>query len=445
MTDPILNIQFTDSSVANKNNIVISATESNTSTSLRLHGIGSLTYCPDLWGNMVKLLEHFCSDKEPSKPTEGQLWYKPSDNSLNLRIRKNNAYYWQSLTDSANSLSTDNLNTILSEYLNKNTPVLTRPLVLPSEYTNNNLNFPTSINNENNAATRKYVDKAVLSNAPSNLPYINSSVDAAVTNRTMLNALVLPSEFRSASSLVLNEVDSDDNANNAVTRRYVNEKSNNTLSDAKSYVDGKLPAGDNIYDNTKVVLKSGSIMSGQLILPRYTGYDTTVNISAGDNRLLAASREYVDDKITNNNANMSTVFTTASKAFNNTDRTGYFKNPTFMDSLLTQWTTLQTSTDATSLQTYTANGLFAADKRWMISNDTNSKIIRIKLPQAYTSILYHCSLTLVNPSAIIFEYSIQFVELENDKQTIKCILNHNTGGLVDFPVDWGIMVYTVGV
>lgn len=448
MTDPILNIKFTDSSVANKTNMVISATEINTSTSLRLHGIGSLTYGPDLWGNMVKLLEHFCSDTQPTNPTEGQLWYKPSEKVLKLYVRENNAYFWKSVVvegASVGYVSQNDLDTALLSYLSKDSPVLTQPLKLPSEYTGDALNTVTGSTNENYAATRKYVDKAVLANAASSIPFIDRSSSASLANRTMLKELVLPSEFTSTSTIILNEADAVSNFNNAATRRYVIEKAAGALSDAKNYVDGKLPTGDNIYDKTKVVMVDGSKkMTGQLVLPRYTGYTTTTVISDGDARLQAASREYVEDKIANNNTNLSTVFTDKGKLYNNTDRTGYFKNPTFMDSLLTQWTTLQITSDSSTLQTYSLSGAFTTGKRWMVSSDNNNKIIRIKLPQQYTS-LYHCSLTLVNPSAIIFEYSLQFVELETDSQTIKCVLNHNTGGSTTLPLDWGIMVYTVGV
>jgi hypothetical protein len=448
MTDPILNIKFSDSSVANKTNLVISATEINTSTSLRLHGIGSLTYCPDLWGNMVKLLEHFCSNTQPINPTEGQLWYKPSERILKLYVRENNAYFWKSIVvegASVGYVSQNDLDTALLSYLTKESPVLTQPLKLPSEFTNDTLNSVTSSNNENYAATRKYVDKAVLNSSSTNLPYIDRSSTAIVANRTMLKELVLPSEFKNTTSLELNEADAVGNFNNAVTRRYVIEKASGALSDAKKYVDDKLPTGDNIYDKTKVVMVDGSkTMTGQLVLPRYTGYTTTTTITAGDVRLQAASREFVEDKIANNNSNLATVFTDKGKLYNNTDRTGYFKNPTFMDSLLTQWTTVQISSDSNTLQTYSASGAFTTGKRWMVSSDDNNKIIRIKLPQPYNT-LYHCSLTLVNPSGIIFEYSLQFVELELDKQTIKCVLNYNTGGSKTFPLDWGVMVYTVGV
>lgn len=448
MTDPILNIQFTDNTVANKTNIVISATDTNTSTSLKLHGIGSLTYVPDLWGNMIKLLEHFCSNKEPTNPTEGQLWYKPLDHTLKIYVRDNNAYFWKNVVIEGTSvgfISQNNLDDALLNYVNKTTPVLTQPLKLPSEYTNDTLNSVTSSNNQDYAATRKYVDKAVLNNTPTNLPYIDRSADAIVANRTMLKELVLPSEFKNTSSLELNAADAVGNFNNAATRRYVIEKSSSALSDAKKYVDDKMPTGDNIYDKTKVVKVDGyNAMTGQLVLPRYTGYSTNVTIAAGDARLLAASREFVEDKITANNSSLATVFTDKGQSYNNTARTGYFKNPVFMNSLLTQWTTLQVNSDSGTLQPYSANAGFANGKNWMISSDDNNKIIRVKLPQPYTS-LYHCSLTIVNPSAIIFEYSLQFVELETDKQTIKCVLNHNTGGSVTFPIDWGIMVYTVGV
>lgn len=448
MTDPILNIQFTDSSVANKNPIVISATETNTSTSLKLHGIGSLTYGTDLWGNMVKLLENFCSNTRPNNATEGQLWYKPSTKSLQLYIRDNDAYFWKNVLTEGSSeglVSNTDLETTLSNYLSKTSPALSQPLTLPSEFTNDTLNNPTGSSNSNHAATRKYVDKAVLNNSSLGIPYIDRSSDAVAANRTMLKDLILPTEFKNTTSTELVAADSLSNFNNAATRRYVIEKSAGALSDAKNYVDNKLPTGDNIYDKTKVVKVDGSnTMTGQLVLPRYTGYTTATVINAGDNRLQAASREYVEDKIANNNSNLSTVFTSKGQVYNNNDRIGYFKNPTFMNSLLTQWMTLYTNTDSVILQNYNVNASWTAGKSWMISNDNNNKIIRIKLPQAYTTLL-HCSLTLVNPTGIIFEYSLQFIELEIDMQTIKCVVNHITGGSTAFPTDWGIMVYTVGV
>lgn len=448
MTDPILNIPFTDSSVANKTNIVISATETNSSTSLKLHGIGSLTYVSDMWGNMIKLLEHFCSDKEPTNPTEGQLWYKPSNRSLQLYVRENNAYFWKYIVvegSTAGFVTQNDLTDALTSYLSKTTPVLTQPLQIPSEYTGNTLNSVTNTNNQNNAATRLYVDNAILGNSALTLPYVDRSSNAIVANRTMLKELVLPSEFVSTNSLTLKEADAVGNFNNAATRRYVIEKSSGALSDAKAYADGLMPTGDNIYDKTKVVMVDGSKkMTGQLELPRYNGYDNTVVINSGDVRLQAASREFVENKITTNNNNLSTVFTDKGKLYSNAGRTGYFKSPSFMNSLLTQWTTLQVNSDNTTLQNYSATGSFSAGKNWMVSSDNNNKIIRILLPMPYSNLL-HCSLTLVNPSGIIFEYSLQFVELETDMQTIKCVVNHNTGGSVTFPVDWGIMIYTVGV
>jgi hypothetical protein len=448
MTDPILNIKFTDSSVANKNDISISATETNTSTSLRLHGIGSLTYGSDLWGNMIKIMEHFCSNNEPTNPTEGQLWYKPSNNTLQLRIRENNSYFWKKiLIDGTTTglLTNDDLKLELENYVNKTTPVLTQPLTLPSEYTNDTLNSVTGSSNQNFAATRKYVDKAILNNAATDLPYIDRSSTAIAENRTMLKSLILPSEFVSTSSLTLVAADSTSNFNNAATRRYVIEYASAAKQAAKDYVDSKVPSGENAYDKTKVVMVDGSkAMTGQLVLPRYSGYDTSVSITAGDAKLNAASREFVEDKIKSNNSNLASVFTANGKDYNTDTRIGYFKLPTFMNSVLTQWMNLQINSDSGTLQNYSATAVFSTGKNWMVSNDDNNKLIRILLPKAYTALL-HCSLTLINPTGIIFEYSLQFVELESDKQTIKCVLNHNTGGMTTFPTDWGIMVYTVGV
>ena len=60
--------------------------ESQTNTSLTLLGKGSEDYGDELWSNMVKLLENFCSDGDngPEKPTEGQLWFSTKSNTLKV-------------------------------------------------------------------------------------------------------------------------------------------------------------------------------------------------------------------------------------------------------------------------------------------------------------------------------------------------------------------------
>jgi hypothetical protein len=84
--DTTYKISFSDSAVTGKLDISILPNQTDESTSLILHGYGSLQYGEHLWENMVHLMEHFCSwSKEPLHPTEGQLWYNAANKSLNLR------------------------------------------------------------------------------------------------------------------------------------------------------------------------------------------------------------------------------------------------------------------------------------------------------------------------------------------------------------------------
>jgi hypothetical protein len=71
--------------------------------SLTLYGKGAPQYGEGLQENLIRMLEHFCSDTPPPTPTRGQTWYDVTQDAL----KAYNGNTWQHVASSA-SLATQN-------------------------------------------------------------------------------------------------------------------------------------------------------------------------------------------------------------------------------------------------------------------------------------------------------------------------------------------------
>lgn len=326
--DTTYTIQFSDNSVTGKTNISILPNQIDNSTSLVLHGYGSLQYGEHLWENMLHLMEHFCSwTKEPDNPTEGQLWYKASDKSLNLRTSDaQGTVKWVNIIPnfgfdaSTSSLSNDSIPTlatiknILKDYVSSNGDyTISGDLTLNDSVGNYTLNGgmydpkPTTTTNRFFAASRFYVDNRVakyvtdqlnlfkpastsgitaksvievMGNADANAnPYLDrKSPDSA--KRTMLQPLLL-------RSMVYTDTVAD---NEAVSKKFITSALSGSTSilnsaNVTNYLNQAITSAVN---PTKLVSKMGDTMTGDLILP-----DTTS--TTDDNA--AVTKKYVDDQL----------------------------------------------------------------------------------------------------------------------------------------------------
>lgn len=86
-------------------------TNNKTSTSLILHGKGISPFGQEIWQNMVWMLENFCGESAPLKPTVGQLWYDNGEQVLKIYKQVISdagtvVQDWYPLETSANSTTT---------------------------------------------------------------------------------------------------------------------------------------------------------------------------------------------------------------------------------------------------------------------------------------------------------------------------------------------------
>jgi hypothetical protein len=327
--DTTYKINFSDSAGTGKTDISILPNQTDTSTSLVLHGYGSLQYGEHLWENMVHLMENFCSwTAEPSHPTEGQLWYKASDKSLNLRTSDAaGTLKWVNIIPnfgfdaSTSSLSNDSIPTlatvknILQGYVSTlGDYTITGNLTLNDAVSNYTLNGaiydpnPTTTDNRFFAASRFYVDNKVAKYVTDQLnlfkpastsgvtaksvlevlgtadgtanPYLDrNSSDSA--KRTMTKPLLLRSMLYSDSSVTDNE---------AVSKKFLTSILSGSASilNSTNVVNFLNQAITTAVNPTSLVAKTGDTMTGDLILPA-----TTASTSA----LSAVTKQYVDDQL----------------------------------------------------------------------------------------------------------------------------------------------------
>jgi hypothetical protein len=168
-----LKINFTDNTIDGKASIMLSPNTINNSTSLTLHGQGSSNYGADLWSNMLKMMEHFCSYSEPVSPTEGQLWYNPIEKCLQIYSTDANGVlcWFKIFVDNPDgngpSFKVDDLTgKLLEDYVKRSGDSIVGWLNLPQEPSKTDSAgkswlLPTAKINELNAASRFYVDTKI--------------------------------------------------------------------------------------------------------------------------------------------------------------------------------------------------------------------------------------------------------------------------------------------
>lgn len=169
MSTTSFKVHFSDNTVPKKKNIIINANAIDaSSTSLVLHGPGSSNYANDLWSNMVQIMEHFCSASKPTHPTEGQIWYNPTDKTLKVYSTSDTDYQWYDLfvnnpTSKSPKMELDpeSLN-LLNSKLDIAGGTMTGMLILPSEeYNDDGTPIGTALDNPNAAVTRRYVEGSI--------------------------------------------------------------------------------------------------------------------------------------------------------------------------------------------------------------------------------------------------------------------------------------------
>lgn len=170
-----LQINFTDSTVDGKDPILLPRSAIDNSTSLVIHGQGSVNYGADLWSNMLHLMEHFCSPVKPNNPTEGQIWYDPINKCLQVYSKddKNQLNWYKIYVDNpygnGPSIKVDDLISKMFEgYLPITGGQMTGVLKLTpddSKYmdpiSKKSYLTPTSSLNQYQAASRIYVDSKI--------------------------------------------------------------------------------------------------------------------------------------------------------------------------------------------------------------------------------------------------------------------------------------------
>lgn len=306
------NINFSDVSITGKTTLQLLPNQmDDTSTSLVLHGYGSLQYGEHLWENMVHLMEHFCSrNVEPNKPTEGQLWYNAANKSLNLRtLNSEGVPAWVNIIpnygfdatsgtladDSVPTISTIK-NVLLKDYVKTSDGDFTLSGVLTLNDTQSNYSLvggsyvPNATNTTNrfNAASRFYVDNKVnqivataitaitpsslpgvtaksvsdvlkKANDPSLIPYLSRSGDLGF--RTMTDSLILRSMTKDTANI---------NDDEAISKKYLDSRltgSNNMVSATSVTTAINTAVTTSTTNPTNLVSKFGDTIAGDLILP----------------------------------------------------------------------------------------------------------------------------------------------------------------------------------
>lgn len=111
-----ITLHFTDQAVdpANKQPFTLFPGEvNNTSTSLTVVGQGTMNYGRYIMENFLHLLENFCSDTAPHAPTRGQLWYDTDEDTMKVL---------QSITTAGNGSKTYNWSTLGGVYVSNVEP-----------------------------------------------------------------------------------------------------------------------------------------------------------------------------------------------------------------------------------------------------------------------------------------------------------------------------------
>ena len=168
MSNSSFKIEFTDSTVPKKEPFLLSPNSINQSTSLALYGRGTDNFGIGLWSNLLRVMEHFCSEIEPDNPTEGQLWYNPTIKTLKLYSTDGTSYKWFDLY--VNNPDSDSpkieLDALSLEKINQMVSIsgadMIGPLNVPLEIMGTDGKpIATSSATATNAATRSYVDSMI--------------------------------------------------------------------------------------------------------------------------------------------------------------------------------------------------------------------------------------------------------------------------------------------
>lgn len=164
----ILRINFTDNQLPGKNSIDLSPNTVDRSTTLALHGQGSVNYGADLWSNMLQIMEHYCSNLPPRNPTEGQIWYDPINKCLQVYSSDpyGNLNWYKLYVDhpygNGPTLKPDALTEkILSNYVNKSGDAMSGRLTLQSMELVDGKLLETDIHNQFDSVHRFYVDHKI--------------------------------------------------------------------------------------------------------------------------------------------------------------------------------------------------------------------------------------------------------------------------------------------
>jgi hypothetical protein len=327
--DTTYKISFSDSAVTGKLDISILPNQTDESTSLILHGYGSLQYGEHLWENMVHLMEHFCSwSKEPLHPTEGQLWYNAANKSLNLRTPDAAGILkWVNIIPnfgfdaSASSLSNDSIPTlatiknILKDYVSSTGDyIITGNLTLNDaigNYTQNGAIYEPNVTTNTNrffAASRFYVDNKVTKYVTDQLNLFKPATSSGVTAKSVIEVMgnadakanpyldrdSTDSTKRTMSQpLILRSMlytDTSVSENEAVSKKFITSilAGSASVLNSANVVNFLNQAITTAVNPTSLVAKAGDTMTGDLLLPATT--PTTLDSAA-------ATKKYVDDQL----------------------------------------------------------------------------------------------------------------------------------------------------
>jgi hypothetical protein len=133
-----------------------------------------------MWSDMVQIMEHFCSSIKPRNPTEGQLWYNPNEKTLKVYSTSATDYQWFDLfinnpTSKSPKMELDPESLrLLNGKLSISGGTMTGILnLVPEEYNEDGSLVATNDDNANAAVTRKYVDAFIRSALQAFGPILN--------------------------------------------------------------------------------------------------------------------------------------------------------------------------------------------------------------------------------------------------------------------------------
>lgn len=168
----------------------------NTDTSISLVGSNADNYGKAFWESILHLVENFCSEKEPEKAIEGQLWYNKSTKLLNVYETDGKTKFWSPVLKEA---AIDLMN-----YIDTSAPSTAVELRLP--YETGPTYYTGPLKNDTNACTKKFADNwngGIVTGSNNYCNWVKYPNKFTIINGTGIGLVTLPFEMKDTNYSVV--------------------------------------------------------------------------------------------------------------------------------------------------------------------------------------------------------------------------------------------------